>query len=154
MKIKLTFLFLILLYSCESKVEGNFFIENSSEDRPIVPLRLIVNQDTIFEQDANYSSIQPDLQNVEQIKLPKGEHEIIFEVPGSSLRRIERVNFNKDKWIFLSYYYKKPADSLKRLQLDKQFGGLKNADSIFSNFYNGRKPSLNFHLMENEPIHH
>jgi hypothetical protein len=148
----LTFILLILLFGCESKVDGIFYISNGSQDQTGIPLRLIVDNDTIFDQNAKYSNIAPDLQYIEDIKLTKGIHKIIFEVANSELKRIENVEFDKDKWIFLSYGFKKPADSLKRIELDKSFGGIKDSTNLF--LYDGRKPSLTFHIMETEPIHH
>jgi hypothetical protein len=152
MKKLLTFILLISLFSCESKVDGIFYISNGSQDQSEIPLRLIVDNDTLFDQDAKYSNIAPDLQYIETKKLTKGQHEIVFEIANSELKRIKKIDFDKDKWIFLSYYYKKPADSLKRAELDKIFGGIKDSTNLF--LYNGRKPSLTFHIMENEPIHH
>jgi hypothetical protein len=148
----LTFILLISLFGCESKVDGIFYISNGSKEKSEIPLRLIVDNDTIFEQNAKYSNIAPDLQYIENKKLTKGKHKIIFEVANSELKRIENVEFDKDKWIFLSYEFKKPADSLKRIELDKIFSGIKDSTNLF--LYNGRKPSLTFHIMENEPIHH
>ncbi|MFI2744250.1 hypothetical protein ACG2LH_16060 [Zhouia sp. PK063] len=151
MKKLLTFTFLILLFSCESKVDGIFYISNGSQDQTEIPLRLIVDNDTIFDQNAKYTNIAPDLQYIENKKLTKGKHEIIFEVANSDLKRMENVEFEKDKWIFLSYEFKKPADSIRKAELDKSFGGIKDSTNLF--LYNGRKPSLTFHIMENEPIH-
>lgn len=148
----LTFILLISLFGCESKVDGIFYISNGSRDQTEIPLRLIIDNDTLFDQNAKYSNIAPDLQYIEDKKLTKGKHKIIFEVANSELKRIENVEFDKDKWIFISYEFKKPADSLKRIELDKSFGGNKDSTNLF--LYNGRKPSLTFHIMENEPIHH
>lgn len=151
MKKLLTFTFLILLFSCDSKVNGIFYISNGSQDHTEIPLRLIVDSDTIFDQNTKYTNIAPDLQYIEDKKLTKGKHKIIFEVVNSDLKRIEDVEFEKDKWIFLSYQFKKPADSTKRAELEKSFGGPKDSSNLF--LYYGRKPSLTFHIMENEPIH-
>ena len=148
----LTFILLISLFGCESKVDGIFYISNGSRDQTEIPLRLIIDNDTLFDQNAKYSNIAPDLQYIEDKKLTKGKHKIIFEVANSELKRIENVEFDKDKWIFISYEFKKPADSLKRIELDKSFGEIKDSTNLF--LYNGRKPSLTFHIMENEPIHH
>jgi len=148
----LTFILLILFFGCESKVDGIFYISNGSQDQTTIPLKLIVDNDTIFDQNAKYSNIAPDLQYIEVKKLTKGKHKIIFEVANSKLKRIENVEFDKDKWIFLSYEFKKPADSLKRIELDKNFSGIKDSTNLF--LYDGRKPSLTFHIMETEPIHH
>jgi hypothetical protein len=151
MKKLLTFILLISLFGCESKVEGFFYISNGSKDQTEIPLRLIVDKDTLFDQSAKYSNISPDLQYIENKKLTKGKHKIVFEVGNSDLKRTEYVEFEKDKWIFLSYEFKKPADSIRKTELDKSFGGIKDSISLF--LYNGRKPSLIFHIMENEPIH-
>ena len=151
MKKLLTFTFLILLFSCESKVDGFFYISNGSQDQTEIPLRLIVDNDTIFNQNAKYTNIAPDLQYIKNKKLTKGKHKIVFEVANSDLKRTENVEFEKDKWIFLSYEFKKPADSIRKAELDKSFGGIKDSTNLF--LYNGRKPSLTFHIMENEPIH-
>jgi len=70
----------------------------------------------------------------------------------SELERIENMEFDKDKWLFISYEFKKPVDSLKRIELDKSFGGIKDSTNLF--LFDGRKPSLTFHIMENEPTHH
>ncbi|TMM50982.1 hypothetical protein FEE95_22040 [Maribacter algarum] len=153
MKNILTFILLISLFGCESKIDGFFFITNTSQDQSEVPLRLIVDNDTIFDQKVKWTNIRPDLQYVEEKKLTKGKHKIIFEVTNTGLKRIENMEFDKDKWIFVSYGYKKPVDSLKRIELDKSFDGIKYKDSTFADFYNGRKPSLTFHIMETEPIH-
>lgn len=142
---------MILLFGCESKVDAIFYISNGSQDQTKIPLRLIVDNDTIFEQNAKYSNIRPDLQYIENKKLTKGKHKIIFEVTNSELKRTENVEFEKDKWIFLSYEFKKPADSIRKAELDKKFGGIKDSTNLF--LYNGRKPSLTFHILENEPIH-
>jgi len=152
MKNLLTFTFLILLFSCDSKVDGIFYISNGSKDQSKIPLRLIVDNDTIFDQDAKYTNIAPDLQYIENKKLTKGKHQIIFEVTNSELKRIESVEFDEDKWIFLSYEFKKPADSIRKAELDKSFGGIRDSTNLF--LYEGRKPSLTFHIMEKEPMHH
>ena len=152
MKNILIFAILILRFGCESSVEGIFYISNGSKDQTEIPLRLIVDNDTIFDQNAKYTNIAPDLQYIENKKLTKGKHKIVFEVGNLGLRRIENVEFEKDKWIFLSYEFKKPADSIRRAELDKNFGGIKDSTNLF--LYNGRKPSLTFHIMENEPINH
>lgn len=96
----LTLLCLLLLFGCESKVEGTFYISNGSQDQPKVPLRLIVDNDTIFNQYTEYTKIVPDLQYIEGAKLTKGKHKIIFEVPNSELKRIENVEFDKSKGFF------------------------------------------------------
>ena len=54
MKNTLILSILILLFGCESNVEGNFYISNGSKDQTEIPLRLIVDDDTIFEQNAKY----------------------------------------------------------------------------------------------------
>lgn len=151
MKKLLTFIFLISLFACESKVDGIFYISNGSQDQTEIPLRLIVDKDTIFDQITKYTNIAPDLQYIENIKLTKGKHIVVFEVGNSDLKRTENVEFDKDKWIFLSYEFKKQADSIRKAELDKSFGGIKDSTNLF--LYNGRKPSLTFHIMENEPIH-
>ncbi|AYN68821.1 hypothetical protein D1013_16255 [Euzebyella marina] len=151
MKNLLNIILLISLYGCESKVNGIFYISNTSKDQTEIPLRLIIDNDTIFDQDAEYTNIAPDLQYIEHKKLIKGQHKVIFEVNNSDLKRIEKVEFDKDKWIFLSYGYEKPADSLGRVELDKIFGGIKDSTNLF--LYDGQKPDLTFHVMENEPIH-
>ncbi len=148
----LTFILFISLFGCESKVDGIFYISNGSQDQTEIPLRLIVDNDTLFDQSAKYTNIAPDLQYIENKKLTKGKHKIVFEVGNSDLKRTEYLEFEKDKWIFLSYEFKKPADSIRKAELDKSFGGLKDSTNLF--LYNGRKPSLTFHIMENEPIHH
>lgn len=147
----LTFILFISLFGCESKVDGIFYISNGSQDQTEIPLRLIVDNDTIFDQSAKYTNIAPDLQYIENKKLTKGKHKFVFEVGNSDLKRTENVEFDKDKWIFLSYEFKKPADSIRKAELDKSFGGIKDSTNLF--LYNGRKPSLTFHIMENEPIH-
>ena len=148
----LTFILLISLFGCESKVDGIFYISNGSRDQTEIPLRLIIDNDTLFDQNAKYSNIAPDLQYIKDKKLTKGKHKIIFEVANSELKRIENVEFDKDKWIFISYEFKNPADSLKRIELDKNFNGIKDSTNLF--LYDGRKPSLTFHIMETEPINH
>ncbi len=147
----LTFILFISLFACESKVDGIFYISNGSQDQTEIPLLLIVDNDTIFDQSAKYTNIAPDLQYIENKKLTKGKYKIVFEVGNSDLKRTEYVEFEKDKWIFLSYEFKKPADSIRKAELDKSFGGIKDSTNLF--LYNGRKPSLTFHIMENEPIH-
>ena len=142
---------MISLFACESKVDGIFYISNGSQDQTEIPLRLIVDKDTIFDQNAKYTNIAPDLQYIENIKLTKGKHIVVFEVGNSDLKRTENVEFDKDKWISLSYEFKKTADSIRKAELDKSFGGIKDSTNLF--LYNGRKPSLTFHIMENEPIH-
>ena len=150
MKYLLFLTYLILLSSCDSKVDGVFYISNGSKDHTEIPLRLIVDNDTVFDQNANYTNIAPDLQYIENVKLNKGKHKIIFEVKNSDLKLIENLEFDKDKWIFLSYHFKKPADSIRKNELDNFFGGV-NDSNLF--LYNGRKPSLIFHIVDNEPIH-
>ncbi len=152
MKKLLAFILLISLFGCESKVDGFFYISNGSRDQTEIPLRLIIDNDTLFDQNAKYSNTTPDLQYIENKKLTKGKHTIIFEVPNWELKRVENVGFDKDKWIFISYEFKKPADSLKRIELDKSFGGIKDSTNLF--LYDGQKPSLKFHIIETEPIHH
>ena len=154
MKNLLTFILFISLLGCESKVDGIFYIINSSQDQPKTHLRLIVDNDTIFNQKTEYSNIAPDLQYIENLKLTKGQHEIIFEVVNTGLKHVENVDFDDDKWIYLSYGFKKSADSLKRIELDKKYKGIKNADSIFSEFYYGRKPSLSINIMEYEHLNY
>lgn len=151
MKSLLPFIFLISLFNCEPKVDGTFYISNGSQDRTEILLRLIVDNDTIFDQNAKYTNISPDLQYIENKKLTKGIHEIIFEVGNSELKRIEKVEFENDKWIFLSYEFKKPTDSIKKAELDKSFGRIKDSTNLF--LYNGLRPTLTFYIMENEPIH-
>lgn len=151
MKNILTLSILILLFGCESNVKGIFYISNGSKDQTEIPLRLIVDNDTIFDQNAKYTNIAPNLQYIENTKLTKGKHKVVFEVGNSDLKRTENVEFEKDKWIFISYEFKKSADSIRKAELDKSFGGIKDSTNLF--LYNGRKPSLTFHIMENEPIH-
>jgi hypothetical protein len=135
-------------------VHSVFYISNTSQDQPEIPLRVIVDDDTIYDQIAKSSDIAPDLQYIENVELTRGKHQIIFEVSNAEFNRTERLDFDKDKWIFLSYGYKKPVDSSTRIILNKKLDGIKNADSIFAEFYDGRKPSLIFHTMETEPNHH
>ncbi|MFC4632377.1 hypothetical protein ACFO3O_00545 [Dokdonia ponticola] len=147
----LIFILLISLFGCESKIDGFFYISNGSRDQSEILLRLIIDNDTIFEKNVKYSNIAPDLQYIENRNLTKGKHKIIFEVVHTNLKQIENLVFDKDTWVFLSYEYKKPADSLKRAELNKSFGGVKDSTNLI--LYDGQKPSLTFHVMENEPKH-
>jgi hypothetical protein len=124
LKSLITCIVFISLFGCKSEVNGIFYVSNGSEQNAEVPLRLMIDTDTIFNQKAKYTNIRPDLQYVERKKLTKGKHEIIFEVVGTELKKVENVEFDKDKWIFLSY-------RLNRYE----------------------EPSLIFHVMENEPQH-
>lgn len=147
----LVYSMLILLFSCNSKVNGTFYISNISQDRNEIPLRLIVDDDTIFYQNAKFTNIRPDLQYIENKKLTKGKHKIIFEVTNSTLKIMETVEFQNDKWIFLSYNYMEPADSTEMEELNKIFP-IKDSTNLF--LFNGQKPSLSFHVMEEKPNHH
>ncbi|MCH2196905.1 hypothetical protein [Kordia sp.] len=102
---------IISLFGCNSGVIATFHISNIDMNQVEVPLRLIVNKDTIFDQNAKYTDIRPDLQYTKYAKLTKGMHEIIFEVANTGLKKEENITFDKNKWIFLSYTvdrYKKP----------------------------------------------
>jgi hypothetical protein len=154
MKKILNFIILLSFLGCDEKTENYFYISNGSQDQSEIPLRLIVDTDTVFDKKAKYTNIAPDLQYIERLKLNKGKHKVIFEVPNTNLSKTEIIEFNKDKWIFVSYDYKAPTDSLTRTKLDKKFKNIRNADSVFSKLYNGRKPSLIIYVMENKPIHH
>ncbi len=134
MKIRLAFIGLILIFSCKTNYEGTFYITNSSRDQAEVPLRLIIDNDTIFDKTVKYSNIRPDLQHIEKVKLKEGQHQIIFEVASINLKRIENIKLDKHKWFFLSYRFKK-ADSIEGLS-------------------KGEKPNLTFNITETEPIHH
>ena len=148
------FLFLITLFSCDNKFDTVFYIENGSSDQLEIPLRLIVDNDTIFDEKAKYSNIAPDLQHIKSIKLSNGFHKITFEVPNTKLRRIENLQINKNKYIFLSYEFKKSLDSLEKVKFKNNLKEIKNVDSVFSNVFNGRKPCLTYNVMETKPVHH
>lgn len=154
MKQIIIFLFLITLFSCDNKFDTIFYIENGSNDQLEIPLRLIVDNDTIFDEKAKYSNITPDLQHIKSIRLSKGFHKITFEVPNTKLKRVENLQIDKNKYIFLSYEFKKSLDSLEKVKFKNNLKGVKNVDSVFSNVLNGRKPCLTYHVMEKEPIHH
>jgi len=47
----LTFILLISLFGCESKVDGIFYISNGSRDQTEIPLRLIIDNDMLFDQN-------------------------------------------------------------------------------------------------------
>ena len=70
-----------------------------------MPLRLILDKDTLFEQIAEYSNIAPDLQHVISTSVSPGIHELTFEVMDASIQHKEQINISDDRWIFLSYHF-------------------------------------------------
>lgn len=80
MKKLLRFTFLNLLFGCESKVDGIFYISNGSHDQTEIPLRLIVDNDTIFDQNAKYSNIATDFQYIENKKLKKDNTKLFLRL--------------------------------------------------------------------------
>lgn len=152
-KLIISLLFLSL-FGCNEKVDGTFYISNDSEDQAKIPVRVIVDEDTIFNEVAKFSQVRPDLQNIEKVKLTKGNHWVKIEISDTDISNKERINFDENKWIFLSYYFKKPADSAKVSDLKKTFGEKSQADSTLEQLYKGRKAGVSIHIMDKEPIHH
>ena len=123
-----------------------------------VKLTVLVDSDTIFNQIANYTDIAPDLQYIENVSLSKGTHVVKVIAAAENeeyLTKTDTINFDGDKWVFISYQYEAPPDSAEREAFRRANKDMLLIDPTFMNdIRKGRKAELIIHIMHQEPVHH
>ena len=134
-----------------SNSEAYFFISNTSNDKKSVDIKVTIDTNTIFNGIAKYSNIAPDLQYTPFLTLPKGNHTIKVVADSSRALAEKEINLDNDRWIFVSYTYKLPMDSIEGSNLKKNFG---SDTSWINNQLKGYPPKIIIHIMDKEPVHH
>lgn len=111
---------------------------------------MIIGTNIVFNGTAKYSNVAPDLQYTPFLALPKGNY-IIKVVADSAKALAEKtVNLDGDRWIFVSYSYKPPMDTIETNNLEKIFS---SDTSWMKNQLRGHPPKVIIQIMDKEPIH-
>lgn len=127
-----------------------FFISNGSEDKTPVDIKIKIGGQTVFDDSIKYTNVRPDLQYTPSITLTKGKYTIFVTADSGKTNLTQPIMLDGDRWIFISYSYNLPADSLQREILMKNFG----YDTSFINQkIRGTPSNVGIYIMDKEPIH-
>jgi len=143
--------FLTLCFGCRLfQPTAYFFISNGSEDKTPVDLQVKIGVQTVFYDSIKYTNVRPDLQYTPSITLTKGKYTIFVTADSGRTSLTQTIMLDGDRWIFISYSYNSPADSVQREILKKNFG----YDTSFINHkIRGTPSNVVIHIMDKEPIH-
>jgi hypothetical protein len=111
MKINLIpLLLLLLLSSCKDTVTGHFYFGNGSQvieenNKKIkdVKLTVLLNEDTVFNQNTKSALMNPDTMYHRKVLLVKGPYILKVLAEEENLKLIDTIYFTSDKWIHISY---------------------------------------------------
>lgn len=144
-------LILQLLNGCSwFQPTANFIISNGSEDREIIDIKVSIGAENVFNDSIRYSNIEPDLQYTPYVTLPKGLYTIKVIADSGKVIVEQPINLDNDRWIFVSYGYKQPLDTIELGPFMKMVG---NDTSWVNTQRRGFPPRVTIHIMEKEPIH-
>ena len=149
---RLLFIFLLtLFFGCRfSQPTAYFFVSNVSKDKSPVDIQIKIGGENVFGDSIKYTNIRPDLQYTPSITLTKGKYTIFVTADSGKTSLTQPIMLAGDRWIFISYSYNLPVDSLQRQSLIKNFG----YDTSFVNQkIRGTPPKVAIHIMDKEPIH-
>lgn len=149
-KLKLL-LILPLLTGCSwFQPTAYFFISNTSDDKKRVDIKVSIGTKDVFDDTIKYTNIQPDLQYTPYLTLQKGKYVIRVTADSGKVVVEQPINLGNDRWIFISYAYKPPIDTVEARTLLKNFG---NDTSWVNPQLRGFPPSVTIHVMDKEPVH-
>ncbi|WP_132055696.1 hypothetical protein [Pseudocnuella soli] len=127
-----------------------FFISNTSEDKKVVDIKVSIGTKGVFDDTIKYTNIQPDLKYTPYVRLPKGKYVIRVTADSDKVSVEQPINVGNDRWIFVSYGYKPPIDTVEASLLRKNFG---NDTAWINPQLRGFPPSVKIHIMDKEPVH-
>lgn len=149
-KLKLL-LILPLLTGCSwFQPTAYFFISNTSEDKKVVDIKVSIGSKDVFNNTIKYTNIQPDLQYTPYVTLPKGKYIIRVTADSGKVAVEQPVDLGNDRWIFVSYGFRPPIDTVEANTLLRNFG---NDTSWVNPQLRGFPPSVKIHIMDKEPVH-
>ena len=139
-----------LLLGCKSpNPNAYFFISNTSDNQNTVDIKVTIDTNTIYNDILKYSNIAPDLQYTPYLTLPKGKY-LIRAIADSGRAFAEQpINLDADRWIFISYSYTPPIDTVEANTLLKNFHNKSFIDQLLK----GSPPKVIIYIMDKEPIH-
>ena len=145
-----TILLAYILASCNSpKPTAYFFISNTSDSKKLINIKVTIDTISVFNDTIKYSNIAPDLQYTPDLRLPKGKYIIRVFADSAKAFAEKQLNLDNDRWVFISYSYKPPIDTVEAQSL-KNFG----IDTTFlKEQIRGSPPTVIIHIMDKEPIH-
>jgi hypothetical protein len=127
-----------------------FFISNGSEDKTPVDIQIRIGGQIVFDDSIKYTNVAPDLQYTPCITLPKGKYTVSLNADSGRTSLTESIMLDGDRWIFISFNFNGPADSIERDQLLKMFW----FDTSFVNTkLRGTPSKVGIYVTDKEPIH-
>ena len=140
-----------LFFSCRLfRPTAYFFISNGSKDKSSVDIQIKIGGQTVFNDSIHYTDVRPDLQYTPSATLTKGKYTIFITVDGGKISLTQPIMLDSDRWIFISYSYTAPVDSIQRENLIKYFG----YDTSYLNTKLRRIPyKVGIYIMDKEPVH-
>lgn len=127
-----------------------FFVSNGSDDRKVVDIKVAIGNKVVFNNTIKYTNIRPDLQYSPYVTMPKGKYVIRVTADSGKVVVEQPINLGNDRWIFISYAYKPPIDTVEASSLLKKFG---NDTSWVNPQLHGFPPTVKIHIMDKEPVH-
>ena len=149
---RLLFIFSVTLsFGCKLfQPTAYFFVSNISKDKSPVDIQIKIGGQNIFDDSIKYTNIRPDLQYTPSITLTKGKYTIFVTADCGKTSLTQPIMLDGDRWIFITYSYNSPVDSLQRESLKKYFG----YDTSYINQKIRVTPSnVSIHIMDKEPLH-
>lgn len=149
---RLLFAFLVTLgFGCRAfQPTAFFFISNGSEDKTPVDIQIRIGGQTVFDDSIKYTNVAPDLQYTPCINLAKGKYTISVTADSGKTSLTEPIMLDGDRWIFISFNFNGPADSIERDRLLKSFW----YDTSFVNTkFRGTPSKVGIYVMDKEPVH-
>lgn len=149
---RILYLFLVTLcFGCRLfQPTAYFFISNGSEDKTPVDIQISIGRQTVFDDSIKYTNVRPDLQYTPSITLTKGKYTIFVTADSGRTSLTQPIMLDGDRWVFISYSFKTPADSAQRERLIKDFG----YDTTYMNTKLwGTASKVGIYIMNKEPIH-
>jgi len=147
---------LLFLYLCLTltgcaffRPTAQFFIINDSQDKKSVDIQIKMGGKIVFADTIRYTNVRPDLQYTPSITLEKGKYVIYVNADSGKAFLRQPIMLDGNRWIFISYSYKKPIDSLRKEDPVKNFGF---DTSCINQKLRDTLPTVSINVLTEEPV--
>ena len=140
-----------LFFSCRLfQPTAYFFITNESTDKPSVDFKVSIGGKSVFDDTIRYNNLKPDLQYTPSKTLTKGKYTLFISSDNGKTNLTQPIILDSDCWIFITYSFNSPADSIQRISLKKYFG----YDSLYLNTkLPGTASKIGIFIADKKPVH-
>lgn len=99
---------------------------------------------TVFSDTIKYTNVRPDLQYTPSKTLSKGKYTIFVTADSGKVHVQQPIMLDGDRFIFVTYSYKAPADSATLIR---------NLGFPFADKLKGQEPKIGIYITDKKPVH-